>query len=624
MIGQTVGVDQVLSGAVLEVPATDPFTVFGITKRPVCFIDNGRSDETRILTIPFGEEGNLFIRTPAANLAEADEGIALKLGHVYSLDGQILSAGDLLTRRVVRSQDIDHHAVEGDALVIYFDRRAPRFSALRTLFGIPELYYWAANGDILCSDNLNSLIRLLPAPELDSEILPLHFLYRFVGGDRTYIRDVHRLASGTVLIWHTGVLELKQVKDLRGFQHEVRFNRLNEESTTFMSNQYGIVIGRYLEEITRSEKSFGTLLSGGIDSSLMQLLINEHLAPEEERRTFSYAVETPIFQPEIAYAIHASQVLDTRHTFVPVTPEMYPALLEDTTRIVGQPVPVESLPCVLPVARYLQEQASDVAYLFSGAAADTLHGGSKAEILWHLQKFLGLPGARFWLRLFEPFMRPVDPHRAFVIRRVIALLPYANDITSPDFPCNSLGMYTDFELTRRCFGEQAIQQAFASWQEGEIKYLNSSFLLEKNQAVGLVDIAAPVASLWHQLFLVYKIALIHPYLDERIVKATDVFDPRVRFYHKGRTKPILKYVLEHRSMSEVTTFPKRGSGFQLDLMQWMAQGTLQEMVQAIERPGFISKADFDRKIEEPDWFTWSMLTLDVFRRNVLQAQPSGS
>lgn len=629
MMEHTIGTNsvqsaQVLCEDILEIPATGPFTVFGITKRPVRFIESDKLDGSHPVTVPFGKEAHLFIRTPAANLVEADESIVLKLGHICSLSGEVLSARDLLVRKVVTPQEIDHHAVEGDALVVCFDRRSPRFSALRMLLGIPDLYYMAADGDILCSDNLSSLIRLLPAPEVDPEMLPLHFLYRLVGGDRTYIRHVHRLASGSILIWHTGMLELKEVKDLRGFQREVRFTRLDEESSTFISHQYGIVIDRYLEEITQSGKRFGTLLSGGVDSTLMQLLINEHLTSEEERRTFSYAVETPVFQPEIAYAVHASQVLGTRHTFVPVTSEMYPALLEDTTRIVGQPVPIESLPCVLSVARYLQEQASDVAYLFSGAAADTLHGGSKAEILWHLQKFLGLPGARLWLKLFEPFMRPVDPHRAFVLRSVIALLPYVDDITSPHFPCNSLGLYTDLELARRCFGEQAIRQAFASWREGEIRYLNSSYLLEKDQAVGLVDIAAPVASLWHQLFLAYGIGLIHPYMDERIVKATHAFDPRIRFYHKGKTKPILKYLLEQRSASEVTTFPKRGSGFHLDLMEWMEQGTLQEMVHAIERPGFISKVDFDRKIEKPDWFTWNLLTFDLFRKSVLQTQSSGS
>lgn len=610
---------------VLQISAKDPFTVFGITSKPVRFIEHAGPGkvETTVQTISFGHETHLFIRTPAENLVETDETIALKLGFASSPWGDNLSARDLLARRIVTPQNIDHEAIEGDALVVCFDQKVPRFAAFRTLLGVPELYYWTVDGDILCSDNLGSLISLLPALQLDSEVLPLHFLYRRVSGDRTYMQDIRRLASGSMLIWRTGMLALKRVKDMRSFRHKVRFSRVDEESTTFLFQQNGDIIGHYLKEIAQSGRGFGTLLSGGVDSSFMQLLINEHLAPQDERRSFSYVMETPAFEPEVEYATQASQLLGTKHTFVPVTPEAYLALLEDTTRILGQPVPMESLPCVLPVAQYVQEQVEDTDYLFSGAAADTLHGITDAETLWHLQQFRRLPGASLWLRLAEPFMRPIDPHKAFITRRVMALLPYVNDMTARCFPCNDPGMFTDFELVHRCFGEQAIQQAFAYRQEIELKYLNSPLLVEKRQVLGLLR-TLNVASFWHQLFLAYGTTLIHPYLDERIVKAIFAFDPGIRFYNGGRTKPILKHLLEQRSLSDVVNRPKRGSGFHLDLMEWMKQGVLWERVHAIERPGFISKADFERKVEEPDWFTWSLLTLDLFRKNVLQPQLSGS
>ena len=40
------------------------------------------------------------------------------------------------------------------------------------------------------------------------------------------------------------------------------------------------------------------------------------------------------------------------------------------------------------------------------------------------------------------------------------------------------------------------------------------------------------------------------------------------------------------------------------------------MEQDIERPGFMQQADFERKLEKPDWFTWNLLTLDVFKKEV--------
>lgn len=614
-------VSQATGGAndVLEVPVTGHYTVFGVTRKPVRFIEDGRSAkrETALVSVPFGREASLFIQTPAANLAETSETIALKLGLIYAPSGEFLSANDLLAQRIITPQSIDYEAIGGDGVVVCFNRWSPRFSAFRTLRGVPEPFYWAKDGDILCSDNLSCPISLLPTPQLEAEILPLHFLYRLACGDRSYIRDVRRLTWGSMLTWRAGVLGKKRVKDHRGFRREVRFNRMSEEATTFLYDQLGGVIAHYLEETARSGKGFGTLLSGGVDTSLIQLVINERCVPgEDERRSFSYQVKTEFFAPEADYATQASQTFGTKHALVAITPDSYAELLVDVIRIMGQPPVAESEPCALAIARYIQDQARDIGYLFAGHGGDALFGYTLAEIWWHLDGFRRFPGARLWLRFIEPFMRPINPHKAFVIRRVIALLPHINDVTSPDSPINEYRMFTDFDLTRRCFGEQAIQRALAHWQESEIEYLNSSSVLERCQIIDLLNDESLVASSCYQMFLTHGTVVIHPYDDERLVKATFAFDPRIGFYNKGVTKPIQKRILEQKSSSKVMNLPKLGSGFYPDLRGWMKQGSLQEMVHAIERPGFISNADFNRKIEEPDWFTWNMLLLDLFHKHV--------
>jgi hypothetical protein len=49
----------------------------------------------------------------------------------------------------------------------------------------------------------------------------------------------------------------------------------------------------------------------------------------------------------------------------------------------------------------------------------------------------------------------------------------------------------------------------------------------------------------------------------------------------------------------------------------MRSGDLRELVQEIKRPGFMEPGDFKQKIENPDWFTWNLLTLDLFQKLVL-------
>ena len=49
---------------------------------------------------------------------------------------------------------------------------------------------------------------------------------------------------------------------------------------------------------------------------------------------------------------------------------------------------------------------------------------------------------------------------------------------------------------------------------------------------------------------------------------------------------------------------------------------MRDLVQAIERPGFLSKADFEHCLDHPDWFTWRSLTLDLRVKSVLS--PAGT
>jgi hypothetical protein len=45
---------------------------------------------------------------------------------------------------------------------------------------------------------------------------------------------------------------------------------------------------------------------------------------------------------------------------------------------------------------------------------------------------------------------------------------------------------------------------------------------------------------------------------------------------------------------------------------------------SIERLEFMTKADFAQKRNQPDWLTWSLLTLDLFQKRVLGRKSAGS
>ena len=98
------------------------------------------------------------------------------------------------------------------------------------------------------------------------------------------------------------------------------------------------------------------------------------------------------------------------------------------------------------------------------------------------------------------------------------------------------------------------------------------------------------------------------------------FKPRIRFYANGQTKWLARQLIEKRLGYQTAEFPKLDGGFPKELFEWMKHGVLRDMVDSIVRPGYMSVSDFEQKRNEPDWFTWNILNLDLFQKRFLNAK----
>ena len=116
-------------------------------------------------------------------------------------------------------------------------------------------------------------------------------------------------------------------------------------------------------------------------------------------------------------------------------------------------------------------------------------------------------------------------------------------------------------------------------------------------------------------------------MDEDVVRIGLAFDPDIRYLKGWQIKPLLKGILEQKSLSSIGAKPKGPSTFSEDLYDWLRNGTLREMVLAIDRPGFLSKTDFEKlliapewdPLGEPNWFLWNLLTFDIFQKHVIRS-----
>jgi asparagine synthetase B (glutamine-hydrolysing) len=399
---------------------------------------------------------------------------------------------------------------------------------------------------------------------------------------------------------------------------------MDDHAVAAAYEQIKAVIDAYLSDAAKAGYEAATLLSGGIDSSLLQLAINDR-ANLSQPKSFSYNIHVPSFGFEVDYAREASQVMNTDHTIADIYPDAYPDLLIRSIETAAQPVPAEPEPCKLALAEFLAARADTPRFYFTGQGADSGYGLTFARKLATLNIFQRIPAAPAVIKAMAGLMQFRSAQTADGLREVARAIPAMTDPGAYNNWLNQVDVVTNLPMARRSLGDKAIQSALAYRRNMERRYRNSQDFAEQVHFVALLSESYETGTFGSQFFLVSKKEQICPFLDEDIIRIALAFKPQVRylksklgFLSHRNTKPLLKQILIQKSYASLTTKRKGASVFDTDLPEMMKSGPLRDLVLSIDRPGFLSKADFETLLDRPDWFLWNLLTFDIFQKRVLK------
>lgn len=595
-------------------PQIGDCTIFGFTPDPEEVLKRRLPLRLGVTprSLPVGDRGHLFFYTSYGDVAESDEAIILKLGFARSPTKSPLSAQQLLDQKIVTPKFANPDALRGNALVVCFSKTLPLFSAFKTLCAIPQLYYWVSDDGIICSDRLRCIVSLMQRAELNSDALPMHFLFRSAVGSSTYIRNVQRLLPGQFFKWKDGDLSVNLIKDLSFADSDISFPRADARSLNILYESLRDVIGDYVAQAKATGQNVANLLSGGVDSSLIQFVLNQ----KSPARSFSFAARASSFEFEIEYARQASRFFHTEHTFVEFGPEDYPGLLARTIDALAQPPVLATEPSMLAVTEFVDTANLPIRFFFSGQGADALFGLEGAKKLKGLKYLSRIPAAATVLRGIGTFLKPFTASSRQLLKGA-EILAHADNPQAYVSPLNTLAVYTDIERLRQCFGDQALRAALEYRRELAAQYRKSNHYLEQGYVMDLVTDAYEVDVQRHQLFLAHHQEQLHPFFDEDILRVGMAFHPDVRYIKGFRTKYLLKDILEQQTGSATAQKPKGFSIFDDDLFNWMQSGPLRQWVDDIQLPGFIGRADYESLIQQPDYFLWGLLLLDIFQKRIL-------
>ncbi len=613
------------------------FSLFGITPRNREWIAGHMSHRLGIspTVIPYSNGGSCFYYSTHGEVQETDESVYLKLGFLRSPDGAPLTI-DANSERTLNPRDYQNGSISGNGYLIRFHRLEPRFAIFMTFMATSQVYYVPWEGGVLCSTDLRVLLRLTDGIGVNEEAVPLHLMFRILPGPMTYFKDVSRMFPGEIITWHDNALEIRHSRDMYSPAEKPAYDHLDSTVYEEYFEKLSAIMRSYVREIERRKGRIANELSGGVDSSLIQLLIRQQASGDEASSSFSFTFEPEGFQFEVGYARLASELLGTRHTFVDVQNRDYADLLIKTIQTLAQPmVMAENDPGHLVLAEHIAANHPELDYVFMGQGADVLHGVDFALEVAGLDRYKSIPGRYGLEELYRLFGSTVYRKKLGGLPDVLryafrpdtyrCLRPPANLLD----PVNRVAVpYTSFETVRHFLGDQAVVDALEYRRSLTESVMTSHTLLERVHDVDLVSSGYGPATVFQALFAAANRELLPFYLDQDVIRLVRSVSPEVRYIRNGEAKPILKSILRHKSLEGLVHKRKGSSGFWRDFRSWMMTGSLREMVHSIERPGCIKQKDFERLINNEHPFgydlVWPLLTYDIFRKHVVRQHHPGS
>ncbi len=594
------------------------FTIFGFLKNTRQSLRHVLQERLAIIPrcVDFGERGFLFFYSSYGQMGESDANFLIKLGFARSSKHESLSSQQIIDQKLVGCDFVEEQELKGNAILVALSKTEPRFSAYKTLMAVPQLYYSASSSGIICSDRLKSIVLALDHVELDEDVVPMHFLFRTAIGPYTYFRNINRMLPGQFMKWADGDMNLRQVRDLRSFSIP-SFQQIDKNNLQALYKSLSEVMTDYGRQAELAGEDFGNLLSGGVDSSLIQYILNESFR-DKPARSFSFAPQAASFSFEVDYTRKAIEHFHTEHTFVNFAPDDYPDLLTKTIDALAYPPLLPSEPGMFAVAHYLQTRNIPIRFYFTGQGAESTFGYPFAKRIKILRCLSHIPAGAQLIKSVGRLLRPLNSYGQILYERGLKIQSL-DDRDSFWSPSNNFAVYINWNRALRCFEEKVLLKALAYRRDLAGQYIHSTHPLEKVFMIDMATDSYDAAAERQQMFLSSRKELIHPFLDEDIIEAGFRFDPEIRYIKGFKEKYLLKILLQQKTGLRTTWKPKGGTQFYDDIFDWMRVGSLRPLVDDIELPGFINRRDFEKLVQKPDLFLWGLLLLDLFKKRILKS-----
>lgn len=323
----------------------------------------------------------------------------------------------------------------------------------RDRIGIKPLYYTISEGVFAFASEIKALLK---HPQIKTEAninsIPEYFFCTTLLEDKTMFKDIYSIPPGYYIVFKDKNKLLKQYWDV---PIKDAYNDRPEEYTSKIID----ILKSSVSMQMMSDVSFGTLLSGGLDSSLITALATQLTSSKLSTFSMEYSQNVNLKDTDIKYARLMAELFDTNHNECIFHPDDYQNVMEKTTWHVEKPVELTA-PSLYLLFRFIKNKSTVV---LSGEGADELFGGY-FFFLENAQKQKGNLSEFPWSPYFKEVSMILDPdlekETRFRERVDSTIYDMMNKFSSNDYMNKVLYIFIKFYLVEMVERQDKTSMAF--------------------------------------------------------------------------------------------------------------------------------------------------------------------
>ncbi|HLP72280.1 MAG TPA: asparagine synthase (glutamine-hydrolyzing) [Bacteroidales bacterium] len=406
--------------------------------------------------------------------------------------------------------------LNGQFAVLIWNKLTKELIAARDRFGVRPFYMLDFNSKIYFSSELKSFDQVTGySREYDPKYLFEHCLLWNTLGDHTVFKNIRSLPAGTYRVFSKG----RMVRESRyyeiGQSKMPVFKSIREAGEAFKA-----MLDDSVRLRLRSDVPVGAYLSGGIDSSVVLYLINNHT--RNTFKTFSITFEDKEFD-ESSYQHDMVKHIHSEHHSVNITYEKIDKAFPEAVYHFERPV-FRTAPVPLFLLSELVRK-NDIKVVLTGEGAD--------EVLFGYDSYKELKLLEFWSRYPESTLRPklikkLYPHLSnysdgnqYGMMKMFYedfLHEYDNELASLNIRINNnrvMQNYFNGEY-RTDFNKENFILRLRKWLPENYPSFN---LLQKNQFLEMRTLLSGylLSSQGDRMSMAHSVEGRYPFLDHRLV-----------------------------------------------------------------------------------------------------------